>query len=222
MTPVLGYTELLMGPGVAGNQSQEWLHVVHDATKRTLKVIDDLLQVSHIWTHDISLDLDALDLAAVLARTAASFRSDNAHRDIVVDVPTGLPEPLADPSRLAQIVANLLSNALKFSPGGGQVRISAHYEWGKRRVVVSISDEGVGISEEDQRRIFAPFQRAYRPATRDVHGAGLGLSIVKGLVELMGGTVWVESELDRGSTFHFAFRAVEPSTHSRSMGPTER
>ena len=116
---------------------------------------------------------------------------------------------MGDPTRVAQAAAALLSNALKFSPGGGEVRVGVHYEWGRRRVVASFTDRGVGIAADDLERIFAPFQRAYDPATRDVPGGGLGLSIAKQLVELMHGSIWAESEQGHGSVFHVAFPTAE-------------
>ena len=138
-------------------------------------------------------------------------------RELVLDLPQSLPKGLGDPARIAQAAAALLSNALKFSPGGGEVRVDARYEWGRKRVVVSFTDHGVGIAPDDLERIFAPFERAYDPATRDVHGGGLGLTIVRQLVALMHGSMWVESELGHGSVFHLALPTAE-----RAKGAAER
>ena len=205
MTPVLGYSELLMGRGVDPNKRREWTAHIHEATARVLKVIDDLLHVSRLSSDDLTLQTEPVDLGPLLQGTVASFRSSGIGREIVVDVPSALTAVLADPARVAQVVAILLSNAVKFSPRGGVVGVRARYEWGSRRVVVAVRDSGVGIAVEDQRRLFAPFQRAYNPETKDVHGAGLGLAIVKQLVELMDGATWVESEVGRGSTFYASF-----------------
>ncbi len=99
---------------------------------------------------------------------------------------------------------------------------SARYEWGRQRVVVSFTDRGVGIAADDLERIFAPFQRAYDPATRDVPGGGLGLSIVKQLVELMHGSIWVESEPGRGSVFHVAFPTADGAKGSAGRAQPQR
>ena len=242
MTPILGYAELLIGRQVGDAQRTEWLGYVHDATTRALKVVDDLLQMTHLLSRNLSMEIEPLDLGPLLERTAASFRASEGMtiegmtiegrasegragegragggaREIVLDLPQSLPKVLGDPARIAQAAAALLSNALKFSPGGGEVRVDARYEWGRKRVVVSFTDHGVGIAPDDLERIFAPFERAYDPATRDVHGGGLGLTIVRQLVALMHGSMWVESELGHGSVFHLALPTAE-----RAKGAAER
>ena len=209
LTPVLGYAELLTGRPVGDAKREEWLGYVHDATTRSLKVVDDLLQVTHLLSRNLWIESQPLDLGSLLERTVASFRAGYGGREIVLDIPESLPKVMGDPSRVAQAAAAFLSNALKFSPGGGEVRVSARYEWGQQRVVVSFADQGVGIGRDDLDRIFAPFQRAYDLLTRDVPGAGLGLAIVKQLAELMHGSTWVESEPGSGSVFHVAFPTAE-------------
>ena len=215
MTPILGYAELLIGRRVGDAKRGEWLAYVHDATTRSLKVVDDLLQMTHLLSRNLRVELEPLDLGPLLESTAASFRAGRAGgasdgpREIVLDIPRTLPPVMGDPTRVAQAAAALLSNALKFSPGGGEVRVGVRYEWGRRRVVASFADRGVGIAADDLERIFAPFQRAYDPATRDVPGGGLGLSIAKQLVELMHGSIWAESEQGHGSVFHVAFPTAE-------------
>ena len=209
MTPVLGYAELLVGREVDVAKRGEWLGHVHDATTRTLKIVDDLLQTTHLLSGNLRVEIEPLDLGALLERTAASFRASDGAREIVLDIPQTLPPVLGDPVRVAQAAAALLSNAVKFSPGGEAVRVGARYEWGRQRVVVSFADRGVGIAADDLERIFAPFQRAYDPATRDIPGGGLGLTIVEQLIELMHGSIWVESEPGRGSVFHVALPAAE-------------
>lgn len=209
MTPVLGYAELLVGRDVDDAKRGEWLGHVHDATTRTLKIIDDLLQMTHLLSRNLRVEIESFDLGSLLENMAASFRASEGAREIVLDVPRNLPPVLGDRMRVSQAAAALLSNALKFSPGGEPVGIGARYEWGEQRVVVSFTDRGVGIAADDRERIFAPFERAYNPATRDVPGGGLGLTIARALVELMRGSVWVESEPGRGSVFYLAFPIAE-------------
>ena len=219
MTPILGYSELLIGRRVSEVKRGEWLGYVHNATTRSLKVVDDLLQITHLLSRNLVVEIQPVDLGPLLERTAAAFRASDVAREIVLDIPQTLPNVMGDPTRVAQAAAALLSNALKFSPGGGEVRVGARYEWGRQRVVVSFADRGVGIAAADLQRIFEPFQRAYAPLTRDVPGGGLGLTIVKQLVELMHGSVWVESEPGRGSVFHVAFPAAEGARGSSGAQP---
>ena len=111
---------------------------------------------------------------------------------------------VADRDKLVQVLVNLLSNAIKYSPKGGEVAVAARHELERGRVVVSVKDQGIGIAPEDQERLFTTFTRIRRPETEGVRGTGLGLYIVKGLVELMHGEIWLESELNKGSTFYIA------------------
>ena len=227
MTPVLGYAELLVGREVDDAKRGEWLGNVHDATTRALKIVDDLLQLTHLLSRNLRVEIEPLDLGAVIESTAAAFRASESRasegaREIVLNIPQTLPPVLGDRIRVAQAAAALLSNALKFSPGGEPVEVGARYEWGQQRVVVSFTDRGVGIAADDVERIFAPFQHAYDPATRDVPGGGLGLTIVRELVEPMRGRVWVESEPGRGSVFYLAFPTADGTRGSAGRAHPRR
>ena len=111
------------------------------------------------------------------------------------------PPVYADPARLAQILTNLLSNACKYTPQGGHIRVRAWQEG--ERMHCAVSDTGIGISPDDQARLFTKFFRSEDPAVRKVPGTGLGLCIVKSLVELQGGNIALESQPGRGTTFTF-------------------
>ena len=112
-----------------------------------------------------------------------------------------LPPVYADPARLTQILINLLSNAYKYTPKGGRIRVQASHKDGYVRCVVA--DTGIGISAEDQEQLFTKFFRSENPDVQERQGTGLGLCIVKNLVELQGGRIGVESELGKGTTFWF-------------------
>ena len=143
-------------------------------------------------------------MKALLIDTTEKLRQTTSVHELVVDVPDALPDAIADPDKLGEVALNLISNAIKYSPQGGRVRVSAWYDDDDGRLVMSVEDQGIGIAKEDQAQLFVTFQRIHRPETQGVRGTGLGLYIVKGLLELMGGAVWVESELDQGSTFFVA------------------
>ena len=117
-------------------------------------------------------------------------------------IPPDVPNVVADRDKLTQVLINLLSNAIKYSSGGGSVTISARQE--RERVVLSVADQGIGIAPEDQQKLFTTFHRIHRPETQGVRGTGLGLYIVKALVEAMQGEIWLESTLNKGSTFFFS------------------
>jgi signal transduction histidine kinase len=118
-----------------------------------------------------------------------------------MSLPKQLPPVRADVMRLEGILHNLLENAVKYSPDGGYIRVTAKAE--SDHLVISISDQGVGISPEDRAKLFAPFQRLGNSRVESVKGIGLGLVVCRRLVEAHGGQIWVESEPGKGSTFSF-------------------
>ena len=111
---------------------------------------------------------------------------------------------LVDRDKFGQVMGNLLSNAVKYSPGGGRITLSAHNDLQQRRIVVSVADEGIGIGSADKDSLFTTFHRIQRPETQGIRGSGLGLYIAKQWTEAMGGEIWLESELNKGSTFFVA------------------
>lgn len=210
MTTIMGFTELLMSGRANAEQQKSWLGHVFDDSRRVVSIVDDLLNVSRIESGRLSLALDPVDVGAVLESVAEGLRNGSPDHDIRCVAPDTLPALQGDRDKLAQVLVNLVSNAIKYSPGGGDVVVSAQFRRKERQIVLSVSDQGVGIAQEDQDRLFATFERIYRPETVDVRGSGLGLYIVKGLVELMGGAVWLNSEVNVGSTFYAALPVDGP------------
>jgi len=130
---------------------------------------------------------------------------------LTVELPKDMPHAVqADGALLHQAVYNLVENAIKYTPEGGQVTVSAHSEAGQ--LVFEISDSGIGIMQEDMPRLFEKFYRGSQREARAQHGTGLGLAIVRSIAERHGGKVWVESEPGKGSTFHLQI----PLTHAES------
>jgi signal transduction histidine kinase len=119
----------------------------------------------------------------------------------------GFGELYADKRKVKQVLVNLLSNAFKFTPDGGTITVEV--QKAVREVVFSVEDTGPGISEEDQKRLFRPFEQLQSPLTKKVKGTGLGLHLSKRLVELHGGRIWVKSELGKGSIFSFSIPEVK-------------
>jgi signal transduction histidine kinase len=140
---------------------------------------------------------------------------ESKHQPLEVDIAPELPHVRADRDRLVQILTNLVSNAHKYTPEGGQITVRARRWPDSERVgsqngfvVCSVTDTGVGMSADDQERLFTKYFRSDNPAVRSESGTGLGLVITKSLVELQGGQIWVESELGKGSTFAFTIPVV--------------
>jgi signal transduction histidine kinase len=129
------------------------------------------------------------------------IRESTDKHEFVTDIEPDLPDALVDRDKFGQVLGNLLSNAVKYSPNGGRITISAHDEPQRHRIVVSVADEGIGIGSEDKDLLFTTFHRIQRPETRGIRGSGLGLYIAKEWTEAMGGEIWLESKLNKGSTF---------------------
>ncbi|MDA0798139.1 MAG: HAMP domain-containing sensor histidine kinase [Chloroflexi bacterium] len=206
MTAILGFSELLLMRDVPEELRREWLQAINSDGRRMAAIIESLLNVSTIQSGRLEVVLEPLDLEAVLDGVITSVAAGAPERRIVVDVAAGLPAVVADSGKLVEVLSNLVGNALKYSPAGGAVSIEARTD-GDGRVVVSVTDEGLGIAASDIEQLFTSFHRVRRPETVAIRGTGLGLYIVKSLVEMMNGTIDVCSELNVGSTFRVTFPA---------------
>ncbi|MCS7260974.1 MAG: ATP-binding protein, partial [Anaerolineae bacterium] len=149
----------------------------------------------------LKLQFTYVDLPSLAEKVIQKLRAQTQQHTFSVDFPPDFPLVQADYERIREVLTNLLSNAIKYSPAGGLIRVSGTVR--DNEVVISVSDEGVGIPEHEQERIFEPFSRVDSSLTRQTPGAGLGLFLVKSVVEAHGGRVWVDSRLGRGSTFFF-------------------
>ena len=185
------------------------LQKIEDASTHLLGVINDVLDMSKIESGKFELSLTGFNFHKMLHRVVdvISFRVDEKKQNFSLYIDDNIPLALVgDDQRLAQIITNLLGNAVKFTPNGGSLRLDAHLlheEDGVYTLQIKVTDSGIGISEEQQDRLFQPFQQVDSDTSRLYGGTGLGLSICKRLVEMMGGTIWVKSEPGQGSTFAF-------------------
>jgi two-component system phosphate regulon sensor histidine kinase PhoR len=180
---------------------REFLSTVNEQAERLARLVDDLLQVARIDAGRLRLEWTELPLEEALRELLSQFHSRWGSRRVVLDLPYDLPRVRVDRERLEEILINLIDNAIKYSPEAAPVRV-----WARTRgdeIEVGVEDEGIGIAPEDVAQLFQKFQRIVTPATRDIGGTGLGLYIVKGLVEAHGGTIRVESLPGVGSSFTF-------------------
>jgi signal transduction histidine kinase len=210
LTSIYGFAETLLRQDVQfGDQEREtFLRYIASEAERLTGIVDALLNVARLDTGDLHVNISPVDVRPVVSEVVLSAETgENGHR-FVVDLPT---EPLraeADPDKLRQIVAQLVDNAVKYSPGGGTVTVAARRK--TETVEFSVADEGIGIPQAEQQRIFRKFYRADTPVDGDEtrSGTGLGLFIAQGLVTAMGGRIWVESAEGRGSSFAFELPAA--------------
>jgi signal transduction histidine kinase len=180
-------------------------------------MVDDLLNVSRIQSGKVSLTLEKVRLSEILEEALSLTKEYADKHEFVVNIEPDLPTVLIDRDKLGQVVENLLSNAVKYSPKGGRITLTVHNELEKHRIIISIADEGIGISPVDKDSIFTTFHRIRRPETQGIRGSGLGLYIAKEWTEAMGGKIWLESELNKGTTFFVSIPAQSSNiTKNRS------
>jgi signal transduction histidine kinase len=204
---LMGYADLLPDwDRIPADRRARALRAIGDQTRQMNRLIGDLLDVSRIQTGRFAIDEESVDLSEVVHGVVSALQATAPDRDIQVDAPDQLVL-MADRGRIAQALGNLVSNALKYSPMGGPVRVKLRREDGG--ALVSVADEGVGIAPEQMSQLFRPYSRLFRE--RHVgKGVGLGLFITKGIVEAHGGHIWAESAgPGRGTTFRFTLPADE-------------
>jgi len=185
------------------------LNKIEDASTHLLGVINDVLDMSKIEANKLELSSVEFNFEKLLQKTIAviNFRVEEKHQKLSVHIDKTIPEYLiGDDQRLAQVITNLLGNAVKFTSNNGSIRLDTCFkgeENGLCNIQISVTDSGIGISGEQKSRLFQSFQQAEASTVRKFGGTGLGLAISKNIVNMMGGKIWVESEEGKGSTFSF-------------------
>ncbi len=215
LAAVHGYVQLLQRRTAAADSGGErrGLEAIDHAAERIRRLVDDLQDVAHLKTARFQLHPTTMDLVTAIREVVMlRQRATTIHR-LTVDAPARL-EGTWDRERIDQILANLVSNAVKYSPAGGEVRIPVACE--SDEAVVSVADQGLGMDAEQQARLFQPFARLHR--RQDVEGTGLGLYITRGLVEAHGGRIWVESAPGQGSRFSVALPLRAPDRGDQAEG----
>ena len=224
MNGVLGVTELLL-EGETEPDKRAYLGMVKSSGEGLLTIINDILDFSKIEAGKLDLDSVDFDLHALLDQLMKSFSLAASHKGLeLICRAHGIPNTvMGDPTRLRQVLTNLLGNALKFTPSGEVVVRAEVASQNAEATVIhfSVRDTGIGISSDSQGHIFEPFSQADNSTTRKHGGTGLGLTVSLRLVEMMGGRLWVESEPGRGSCFHFTV-LLRTSEGQRGVHPAER
>jgi len=208
MNHIMGFLELLNYTEVNQVERQEFLNIIRSSGDRLLRLIDDIIDIAKIESHQVELEettISVQDFLHDILSTYKDLMSIEEKSEIIIELINEGPQPLAeintDPQRLQQVLNNLLSNAVKFTNKG-------HISFGcklqtNNRLLFFVSDTGIGIQKEKLGFIFERFRQLDNGYTRTYSGTGLGLAISKGLIEVLGGEIWVESEINVGSTFYF-------------------
>jgi signal transduction histidine kinase len=204
LNAILGYTELILDNiyGDVPEKIQDVLERLEKNGRHLLNLINDVLDLSKIEAGQLSLSLNEYSMEELIQTVFVSVESLAAEKklNLKVEVSEDAGAGKGDEQRLAQVVLNLVGNAIKFTDKG-EVKVKASVS--DETFLVSVSDTGPGLSEADQQKIFEEFQQADGSSTRKKGGTGLGLSISKKIIEMHGGRIWVESKLGKGSTFRF-------------------
>jgi signal transduction histidine kinase len=226
MTAIKGFTQLLAmgGLGPVNDTQREFLSTIQNNAERMISMINDVLDITKIETGSIDLELRPIHLAESLSGVVSELQTliTSREHNLTMSIPGSLPLVRADTTRLHQILHNILSNAVKYTPQGGEIQIEAcevdiddlpekvrsRLTRDRRYVRMDVSDTGVGISSNEIELIFERFYRTENQLKIEAGGTGLGLSLVKPLIELLGGCIWVESVVGEGSTFSFILPAV--------------
>jgi signal transduction histidine kinase/DNA-binding response OmpR family regulator len=210
---IIGFSEVLQERmfGELNEKQDEYLQDIVASGKHLLDLINDILDLSKVEAGRMELELGALSVAETLENVLAIFREQAGRQKIAlgreIDANVGVIE--ADERKVKQILSNLLSNAVRFTPEGGRIDTSARLVDGQ--LEVAVHDTGAGIAPDDQARIFEEFQQVSQPGAQKREGTGLGLALAKAFVELHGGEIGVESELGVGSTFTFRLPVRRPA-----------
>jgi len=231
---IIGFTEMVIDKTVGDLNStqEEYLDDVHQSSKHLLSLINDILDLAKVEAGKLELSPSVVNPGMLMENSINMIKEKAIAHDVRISLETdGIPEIIiADEKRLKQVFYNLLSNAMKFTPDGGEVKLSAnsmstenkglkieksnHVQWidtdggqgenHENLIEFSVSDTGIGVTPEDRERIFGRFEQADSPMTKRFQGTGLGLPMARSLVELHHGRLWVESDVEsKGSTFRF-------------------
>lgn len=203
LTVAKGYAELVLN-GAAGDLSEraaQYLTIISENLDQLAGMIDDLLDLSRMEAGQFQIQIQTVSPASIVSHTVQTFAAPAAEKHIrlTADIPANLPLVSADPTRIVQVLTNLVQNALKFTPPGGSVNVSVSAQ---EQVQFSVHDTGIGIPAADLDRIFEPFFQIKR-YNQISGGAGLGLTICRQIIHLHSDRIWVESKEDSGSCFSF-------------------
>jgi two-component system, sensor histidine kinase and response regulator len=200
LASIIGYAEMLREEGISAPNASQCAEVIERNAKRLLRLVGDLLLLSQIQSGKMAMEFCGADLVDIAACAVEEMRPEaqRKHIDLTLSA-TAIPRLAVDPTRIAQLLGNLLSNAVKFTPDGGKVEVRLGREAGQ--VVLAVTDTGIGIPAAEREQIFERFFRTAIATRHAIQGTGLGLAITKAIVEAHDGTIAVDSDEGRGSTF---------------------
>ncbi len=207
LTGIQGFSELMRDEDLTPAQTREYAGDINKDARRLARLITDMLDLDRMESGRMTLSSEPVDLNRIVVDAAAQFRLSAAEHPIELDLDPSLPVLIGDADRLTQVVTNLLSNAIKYSPKGGAVELQTRSAG--RSLTFTVRDHGIGIPTEQLEKIFDRYSRIETAETRVIQGTGLGLPIVRQILQLSRGKVWATSESGQGSVFHVQLPLLE-------------
>ncbi|MBI2850262.1 MAG: histidine kinase, partial [Chloroflexi bacterium] len=201
LTVIMGALHVLTAAGLKEEEKQEMLQDAIQGTDNLAGIVDNLLELSRYQADRLTLNKKQADIVHITRDVLKQLQVKSGIHRLTIDLPEGLPAVEVDSTRVERILFNLVQNAIKYSPSGGEVRVSAQLRDGE--MVVCVSDQGDGIAPDDQKKLFQSFEQLGIENRNAMQGVGLGLKVCRTLVEAHGGRIWVESEPGKGSAFRF-------------------
>lgn len=211
LTVIIGALAVARNEKVTLEQVRELLADAYSYADALAHLVDNLLELSRYQSKRLTLKPEAVYVAEVARETVRKVAPRTSLHKFVLDFPQDRPRVMMDKVRLERVLSNLIDNAVKYSPNGGEVRVFYRQEGG--RPIVGIRDQGIGISPENQRRLFHSFERVEAYENHTIPGLGLGLKVCQILVEAHCGSIWVESQIGKGSTFYFSVPLAGQTRH---------
>jgi len=201
---IIGFSELLKDTELTSEERDEFTSIIQASGRRLIEIVNNVLDISKIETGQMNIRNHAFSINTIIYDSFDFFTSQAKDKSLLLKLSVGLDDDnsiiISDSVKIQQVLTNLINNAIKFTDNGS---VEFGYEVRDSELLFTIKDTGIGISEEFKTRVFERFIQADLTTTRTYEGSGLGLSICRGLVELMGGNIWLESELGEGTTFYF-------------------
>lgn len=225
LNSIIGFAEILSDQlfGKLNERQQKYTRNIHSSGQHLLHLINDILDLSKIDAGRLELNRQVFPVEERLNDILATLKPLASKKNLKtsISVDAALKTISADEAKFKQIMFNLLSNAIKFTPDNGSIAISARPD--NDMALISVADTGIGIDKKDYERVFGQFQQLNGSASREYEGTGLGLALTKKLIELHGGTIWLKSKINRGTTFYFKIPIAPelPGLDSPSVYPTE-
>jgi hypothetical protein len=204
LNSIIGFSDVLLGEafGKLNEKQKKYVYNINTSGQHLLEIINDILDLSKIEAGKMELNPENFGLEEIISELKNTLYPLVKKKQLILAVNANLEYPVhADKLKIKQVLYNLLSNAIKFTPEKGKIAIDI--DCGEEEITISVSDSGIGIPPEEQDKLFQPFRQLDSDSNRQYQGTGLGLALVKNIIEMHGGQIWVESEAGRGSIFRF-------------------